>query len=107
MIYSAGATIMGGFLCTERWLTRDAVVMVHGRKLSKCMNFDRSLRAERTGVEALLAQIDDGIRIERVELAKFIRASHVTLEEIEERTAGDWYIPADEALERGLIAGVI
>lgn len=107
MVYSAGATIMGGFLKSDRWLSRDAVVMVHGRKLSKCLNFDGALRAERPGVEALLAEIDDGIRIERVEFGKFIEGSDVTMEEIDRQTVGDWYIPAEEALRRGLIAGII
>lgn len=107
MVYSAGATIMGGFRRAERWLTRDAVVMVHGRKLSKCLNFEKTLRAERPGVEALLAEIDRGISIERVEFAKFIEGSDVTMDEIESQTIGDWYISADEALKRGLIAGIL
>lgn len=107
MIYSAGATIMGGFLRDDRWLTRDAMVMVHGRKLSKCLTFDRSLRAERPGVEALLAEIDSGIRLEKVEFAKLIEASSITMEELERETLADWYIPAATALERGLIAGVL
>lgn len=107
MIYSAGATVMGGFLRLDRWLSRDAMVMVHGRKLSKCLNFEGALRTERPGVEALLGEIDSGLRIERVEFLKLIAGSSITLEELERETLGDWYIPAETALERGLIAGVI
>lgn len=107
VIYSAGATIMGGFLRSERWVTRDAVIMVHGRKLSKSLTFENTLRAERPGVEALLAEIDQGIEIERVEFAKFIQGSDVAMDEIERRTIANWYIPADEALKRGLIAGIL
>jgi ATP-dependent protease ClpP protease subunit len=107
MIYSAGATIMGGFLRTDRWLSVDAVVMVHGRKLSKCLTYEKALRAERVGVQALLEEIDAGIALERVEFAKFIDGSDVTLEEIDSRTLGDWYITAAEALKRGLIAGLL
>lgn len=107
VVYSAGATIMGGFLRGERWLSRDAVVMVHGRKLSKSLTFEKALRAERPGVEALLAEIDQGILIERREFAKFIEGSDITLEEIERRTIANWYLSAEEALERGLIAGIL
>lgn len=107
MIYSAGATIMGGFLRSERWMIRDAVIMVHGRKLAKSLNFERALRAERPGVEALLAEIDQGIQIERIEFAKFIEGSDVTMDEIDRRTIANWYIPANEALKRGLIAGIL
>lgn len=107
MIYSAGATILGGFLKSERWLTRDAMIMVHGRKLAKCINYEKALRAERPGVEALLAEIDAGIALERIEFAKLIEGSDITRGEIEARTIGDWYITAAEALDRGLIAGVV
>jgi len=106
-VYSAGATIMGAFLRTERWLARDAVVMVHGRKLSKSLTFGNALRAERPGVEALLAEIDQGIRIERVEFGKFIEGSDITMEEIEGQTIANWYLSAEDALKRGLIAGIL
>jgi hypothetical protein len=106
-VYSAGATIMGGFLRGERWLARDAVVMVHGRKLSKSLTFENALRAERPGVEALLAEIDQGICIERIEFGKFIEGSDITLEEIEGQTIANWYLSAEEALKRRLIAGIL
>jgi ATP-dependent protease ClpP protease subunit len=106
-VYSAGATVMGGFLRTERWLARDAVVMVHGRKLSKSLTFEKALRAERPGVEALLAEIDQGIRIERIEFAKLIEGSDITMDEIEGQTIANWYLSAEEALRRGLIAGIL
>ena len=107
VVYSAGATIMGGFLRAERWLARDAVVMIHGRKLSKSLTFEKALRAERPGVEALLAEIDQGIRIERVEFGKIIEGSDITMEEIEARTIANWYLSAEEALKRRLIAGIL
>jgi len=107
MIYSAGATIMGGFLREDRWLSRDAMLMVHGRKLSKCLNLDGALRTQRPAVEALLAEIECGIRLERVEFAKLIAGSGIGMDELERETLNDWYLPAASALERGLIAGVI
>lgn len=106
-VYSAGATIMGGFRRAERWLARDTVIMVHGRKLSKSLTFEKALRAERPGVEALLAEIDQGIRIERVEFGKFIEGSDISLQEIEDRTIINWYLSAEEALKRGLVAGIL
>jgi hypothetical protein len=107
MIYSAGATILGGFLKSDRWLTRDAMIMVHGRKLAKCVTYEKALRAERPGVDALLAEIDAGIALERSEFAKLIEGSDITRDEIEARTIGNWYITAADALSRGLVAGVV
>ncbi len=107
VVHSAGVTILGGFERSDRWLTRDAAMLVHGRKLAKTLNLDGPLRSERPKVEAVLAEIDDGLRAERAEFLKFVEGSDVTLEELESRIAGDWRLTAEEALRRGLIAGVV
>lgn len=106
-VYSAGVTIMAGFPKAERWLGRDAVLMIHGRKLSKCLNVDGPLRAERAKAEALLAEIDEGLRIEREGFERLIEGSDISLEEVERQTVGDWYLTAEAALKRGLVAGLI
>jgi ATP-dependent protease ClpP protease subunit len=106
-VYSAGVTVMAGFPRADRWLSRDAVLMVHGRKLQTTLNLDGPLRSERRKVEAMLAQIDEGLALERRGFEQLIEDSRLTLEELEERTVGDWYLPAEAALEHGLVAGLI
>jgi ATP-dependent protease ClpP protease subunit len=106
-VYSAGVTIMAGFPRADRWLSRDAVLMIHGRKLQKTLDLDGPLRFERPRVEALMAEIDEGLRIERAGFEQLIAGSDVTLEELEKQTIGDWYLTAQAALERQLIAGLI
>lgn len=106
-VYSAGITVMGGFSCQDRWLGKDAVLLVHGRKLTRCLNIDGPLRAERAKAEALLAEIDEGLRLERTGFERLIEGSDITLEEIETQTVGDWYLTAGEALQRGLVAGLV
>ena len=106
-VYSAGVTVMAGFPRADRWLGRDAVVMIHGRKLQKCLNIEGPLRSERSRVEALLAEIDEGLRIEREGFERLIEGSGVSLEELERQTVGDWYLTAEQAVERGLVAGLI
>lgn len=107
VVYSAGVTIMGGFDVVDRWLSRDAVLLLHGRKLTKSLSLDGPLRSERPKVEALLAEIDDGLRLEEAEFSRLLQGSTVSLTELQNRIVGDWYLTADEALERGLIAGVV
>ena len=46
-VYSAGVTIMAGFAAPDRWLSVGTSLMIHGRKLSKCLNMDGPLRSER------------------------------------------------------------
>ena len=64
-------------------------------------------RSERRRVEALLAEIDEGLRIEREGFERLVEGSDVSLEELERQTVGDWYLTAEEAVERGLVAGLI
>ena len=106
-VFSAGVTIMAGFRQADRWLSKDAVLMIHGRKLTKCLSVDGPLRSERAKAEALLAEIDEGLRIEREGFERLIEGSDVTLDELETKTTGDWYLTAEEALARRLVAGLI
>ncbi|MFN3931433.1 MAG: peptidase S14 [Brevundimonas sp.] len=106
-VYSAGVTIMSGFRRADRWLSRDAGLMIHGRKLQKTLEIDGPLRFERPRVEALLAAMDEGLRIERAGFKQLIEGSDVALEELEKQTIGDWYLTSEQALERRLIAGLI
>src|SRR5690349_2653163 len=72
IVYSAGATVMAAFPREERWLSRDCVVMVHCRSLNKTIDFDHHLSAEREVVEALLAEIDTGLKVEREDFRELI-----------------------------------
>ncbi|HYC96825.1 peptidase S14 [Brevundimonas sp.] len=106
-IYSAGATIMAAFRREDRWLDRHAVLMVHCRKLSKSMDFHSFLKHERDVAEALLAEIEVGIRVETWGFEELIAGSDVSLEELEEKARQNWYLTAEEAMQRRLIAGVV
>jgi ATP-dependent protease ClpP protease subunit len=106
-VYSAGITIMAGFERADRWLDKDAVLLIHGRKLQKSLNLEGPLRSERAKVEAVLAEIDAGLCLERQGFEQLIEGSAVTLEEIETQTVGDWYLSAREALDRRLVAGLV
>lgn len=106
-VFSAGATIMAGFRREDRWLDRHGVLMVHCRKLAKTLELSNFLKAERPRVEALLAEIDLGIEVQTWGFKELIAGSDVTLDELEERAAENWYLTAEQAFQRGLIAGVV
>ena len=107
VVYSAGATIMSGFRREDRWLDRECVLMIHGRKLAKTLDFSRALDAERDVLEALLSEIDVGLMVQGWGFDALIEGSDVTREELEGRARQNWYLGADEALKRGLVAGVV
>jgi hypothetical protein len=106
-VYSAGATIMAAFLRDDRWLSRDCVLMVHCRKLNKTLDLSRALRSERPMVEALLAEIDTGMKVEREGFLELIEGSDVGEDELYAKATTNWYIDAEDCLKRGLIAGVV
>jgi ATP-dependent protease ClpP protease subunit len=107
VVYSAGATIMAAFRREDRWMDRHGVLMIHCRKLSKTMRFDGFLRQEREVVEALLAEIDVGIQVQTWGFEELIEGSDVTLDELERKARENWYLTAEEALARRLIAGIV
>ena len=57
VVYSAGATILSGFRREDRWLDRECVLMIHGRKLAKTIDFSRALDAD----EALRRRLVAGV----------------------------------------------
>lgn len=107
VVYSAGVSIMAGFAREDRWLARDTVLLVHGRKLSKTLQLDGPLRLDRKKIEALLGEIDIGLELERRGFEALIDGSDVSLDELYEHIQPDWYLAADDALARGLIGGVV
>ena len=65
------------------------------------------MRASRPKIEALLHQIDTGVELEVQNFHKLIVGSEITIDELLEKALYNWYVPASEAFNRGLIAGVI
>jgi ATP-dependent protease ClpP protease subunit len=106
-VFSAGATIMAGFRREDRWMDRHGVLMVHCRKLARTLELSNFLKAERPRVEALLSEIDIGIEVQTWGFKELIAGSDVSLEELEEKAVENWYLTAEQALQRGLIAGVV
>lgn len=107
VVYSAGVTVMSAFPRESRWLADGTRLLIHCRKLDKSVCFNGPLKGERLKVEALLAEIETGIRMEEADFRRLIHGSDVSLAELLERGESGWYLDADEALRRGLIAGVI
>jgi hypothetical protein len=55
----------------------------------------------------MIADIDHGLRLEEQGFAELIAGANVDAEEIARRAYGGWYLSAEEALNRGLVAGLV
>jgi len=105
-VYSAGATIMSAFANRRRFLSKGCVVLVHERKMDQELKLDRGMQESIREIDQVKAEIEFGIELERRGFRDLIAGSDVSFDEICDRAARNWYITADEALKRKLIAGV-
>jgi ATP-dependent Clp protease, protease subunit len=107
LVASAGVTVMAAFPKDRSWLTRDAALLIHGRRMLKNLHLEGPLGSCRRVLEEMIADIDHGLRLEDRGFAELIDGANVDAEEIARRAYGGWYLTAEEALSRGLVAGLI
>ena len=107
VVYSAGVTVMAGFPVADRFLTRDCRLLIHCRKLTKTLNLDGPLGACERQLAEVVAEIETGKALQTEGYQQLIEGSRISLDEVEQRAAENWYLTAEEALERGLVAGVV
>src|SRR5215469_2364910 len=104
---SAGVTVMAAFPKDKRWLTLDAALLIHGRRMVKDLHLEGPLGSCRRVLEERIADIDQGLRLEERGFAELIDGSNVDAEEAGRRAYGGWYLSAEEAFSRGLVAGLV
>ena len=106
MVYSAGITIMSAFPCRDRWLAEETMLMIHGRKLDKSVEISGPIRASIPMVEALRAQMEVAVALEEAGFRRLIDDCAIEIGELREKALHNWYLSAEEALKRGLVAGI-
>lgn len=106
-VYSAGATFMSFFSIPNRYLTRGTRLMIHERKLDQKLKLSGPLSSCLASVQAKLHEIEHSIRIQNEGFANLVRGSKVPLETVIARAPANWYLEAEEALDLGLVTGVI
>ena len=106
-VYSAGATFMAGFPVENRYVTVGTRLMVHERHITRTIDLSGPLKSCTDQLKAVLHEIDHSIAIEEEGFRDFVEGSKVEFGEVREKASCNWYIDSEEALERGLIAGVI
>jgi ATP-dependent protease ClpP protease subunit len=107
-VFSAGVTIMSAIPPDHRYLAAGTELLIHERKMEHEVQLRGSLRACRSTVHNLLAEIESGQRLERDGFSKLVEGTPLTLDDILKKVMDrDWYLTAQEARELGLIAGVV
>ena len=106
IVYSAGVTIMSAFPRADRWLSPDTRLMIHGRQLEKTLTLSGPMRASLPQIDGLHAEIRNGLQLEEEGFRRLIEGSDITLDELLGKATHNWYLTAQEAVERGLVAGL-
>lgn len=73
LVASAGVTIMAAFPKDKRWLTSDAALLIHGRRMTKDLHLEGPLGSCRRVLEEMIADIDHGLRLEERGFAELIK----------------------------------
>lgn len=107
VVYSAGCTFMAGFPREDRFLAEDAVLLIHCRQLSKTLELSGPLRSNVPLIEAMCHELKTGIALEEDNFKRLIEGSDVTMDDLLEKALYNWYVPAQEAFDRGLVAGIV
>ena len=106
-IYSAGTTFMSFFALKNRYLTRGTRLMIHERKLNKTLHIDGPLTSCVATVKATLHEIEASIAIQNEGFENIVRGSTVTMDQVLQRAPYNWYLEAQEAMNLGLISGIL
>jgi ATP-dependent protease ClpP protease subunit len=107
VVMSAGVTIMGAFPNTHRHLTEDTVLLIHERRLQKTLELNGPIKANIQIVREMMAQLESAERIERIGFEEIAAGSRLSADDLYRRATENCYLTAREALDLGLIAGVI
>lgn len=107
IVYSAGITILSGFPAQRRYLGKATTLLIHERKLTIDHMTQSPLKAAQKVAAANTREIEHGIDLELQGFKDLVAGSSLPLEEIQQHASTNLYLSAEEALARGLIAGIV
>lgn len=106
-IYSAGVTMMSAFKKEERFLSKDCVLLIHSRRTDQNVHYSGPLTSNVQLAEEMLASLKSGIKLECAGFQNLAEGSKLSADDIIKKASQNWYVAADEALELGLVQGLI
>jgi ATP-dependent protease ClpP protease subunit len=108
MVYSAGVMIMAAFPVECRYLSRDAVLLIHEWQIEKDIRFAGALRVCVASAHDFLAELELAHKLERQTFADLVRGTRLSYEALKAQVLkADWYLLADDAHELALVAGLV
>ncbi|RWM02688.1 MAG: peptidase S14 [Mesorhizobium sp.] len=106
-VYSAGVTIFAAFPRQDRFLTEDAVLLVHERRMETSIALNGPIRSCIQIVREQLALLETSQRLEMEGFRELVEGSSLSADELYRRATENCYINAAEALSLGMIGGIL
>lgn len=106
-VYSAGVTIFAAFPTQDRFLTEDAVLLVHERRMETSIALNGPIRSCIQIVREQLALLETSQRLEMEGFRELVEGSSLSADELYRRATENCYINAAEALSLGMIGGIL
>jgi ATP-dependent protease ClpP protease subunit len=106
-VYSAGVTVFAAFPKQSRFLCRQAVLLIHERRLEKQVALNGPITSCLQIIREQLALLETAEKLEGEGFAALVAGSHLSLEELRSRALTNCYIMSKEALELGLVADIV
>jgi len=106
-VHSAGVTIMSAFPKRDRYLSRDATLLIHSRQLEKNVELAGPMVLSMPRIKALLAEMELGLGLEEQSFERLIEGSDIGMDELRRRATENWYMTAEEAYRRGLVHALL
>lgn len=108
MVYSAGVMIMAAFPVQQRFLSRDAVLLIHEWQIEKEIRFSGALRVCAASAHDFLAELAVAHKLEKQTFTDLVQGTKLSYEQLTEQVVkADWYLLAEEAAELELVAGLV
>jgi ATP-dependent protease ClpP protease subunit len=106
-VYSGGITILAAFERENRYLTDDAVLLVHERRLDQTLQLTGPIKSCLQIVREQLQLLETTEALEMEGFRELVEGSALSLDDIYERAKTNCYLTAEEAQEAGLIGGIL
>ena len=108
MVYSAGVMIMAAFPVECRFLSRDAVLLIHEWQIEKEIRFSGALRVCAATAHDFLAEIEVAHKLERQTFSDLVQGTRLSYEQLKAQVVkADWYLLAEEAVQLELVSGLV
>jgi hypothetical protein len=100
--------IMAAFPQTQRYLSRDAVLLIHEWQIEKEIRFSGPLHVCVTSAHDFLAELEVARKLEQQTFNDLVQGTQISYGQLSEQVhKADWYLLADEALALGMVRGLV